>query len=241
MNLLDFRARVNNAVSTQLGTYTLPGGATTPAISVREFGESIPAGQKVSGLEVVIIKTPEVKPILTQGQTFVNEEWRVYLVQWPGQHRITAAINAIQEAFPLSNYQELRSLEKGLILAQGVFTIPEPSQSSLSTGPTLDVTGLLTFDGSNPLTLSTPALNDRAIESIVVEILATWSPGTSIIVGDDTVNNLFADGGDSDPLEVGEYQIFVEESLSRNRTLVAAFTGAPTTGSAAITVIFADN
>lgn len=60
MDLLSLRTAIQSTLNSVLGTYTLANGATTQAISVRAPGESLPAGTTVTGLEVVIVREPEL-------------------------------------------------------------------------------------------------------------------------------------------------------------------------------------
>ena len=82
MNLLELRNELASLLSASLGTYTLPNGATTPAISVRSSGEALPTGTTVTGLEVVLIRDPDLTPIPQYAEAGALRNWTVFLVDW---------------------------------------------------------------------------------------------------------------------------------------------------------------
>jgi hypothetical protein len=82
VNVLELRTELASLLSASLGTYTLPNGSTTPAIAVRSSGESLPAGTTVTGLEVVIIRDPNLTPIPQYAEPGALRTWTVFLVDW---------------------------------------------------------------------------------------------------------------------------------------------------------------
>lgn len=82
MNILSLRTELETTLVDVLGTYTLANGATTPAISVRDVGGSLPAGTQVTGLECVILREPELVPIRQYSKEHAFSRWTIYLVMW---------------------------------------------------------------------------------------------------------------------------------------------------------------
>lgn len=82
MDVLDLRTDLATRLASELGTYTLPNGAETPAIAVRASGENLPADTTASGLEVVIIRDPSLVPIRQYEQPGALPIWTVFLVAW---------------------------------------------------------------------------------------------------------------------------------------------------------------
>jgi hypothetical protein len=82
VNLLELRTELASLLSASLGTYTLPNGATTPAISVRSSGEALPTGTTVTGLEVVLIRDPDLTPIPQYSDSGALRSWTVFLIDW---------------------------------------------------------------------------------------------------------------------------------------------------------------
>lgn len=82
MNVLELRTELASLLSASLGTYTLPNGSTTPAIAVRSSGQALSAGTTVTGLEVVIIRDPDLTPIPQYADSGALRSWTVFLVDW---------------------------------------------------------------------------------------------------------------------------------------------------------------
>lgn len=105
MDVLTLRNNIEAVIEEFIGTYTLPSGAIVPAIAVLASGQPLNDNRMVSGLEVIIKRSP------TSGQarmTFdsVNRVnyWTVYLVQWKGgSYNIDEARRKLEEKFPGSN------------------------------------------------------------------------------------------------------------------------------------------
>lgn len=82
MNILELRTDLETLLAAELGTYTLPNSSTTPAISVRSSGESLPAGTVAAGLEVVIIRDPDLSAVPQYTNPDAIRTWTVFLVDW---------------------------------------------------------------------------------------------------------------------------------------------------------------
>ena len=82
MNILELRNELATLLAAELGTYTLPNGATTPAIAVRSSGETLPADTTCTGLEVVIIRDPDLTPIPQYTEAGALRTWTVFLIDW---------------------------------------------------------------------------------------------------------------------------------------------------------------
>lgn len=100
MNLLELRTDLATLLADVLGTYTLPNSETTPAISVRSSGEVLPAGTTVSGLEVVIIRDPDLTPIPQYTDAGALRIWTVFLVDWSDSTDLEPVGAYIIEAYP---------------------------------------------------------------------------------------------------------------------------------------------
>lgn len=103
MNLLSLRTELETTLTDVLGTYTLANGATTPAISVRAAGDSLPAGTSVAGLECVILRDPEVIPIRQYSKEQAFNRWTIYLVDWDGNASLQSIAGRLIWAYPNSN------------------------------------------------------------------------------------------------------------------------------------------
>jgi hypothetical protein len=91
MDLLSLRSQLATVLDPFLGTYTLANGITTPALAVRDEGEALAPGTKVTGLECVILETPEPRALLQYKAQGTLQDWTAYLVDWDG----TAALETI--------------------------------------------------------------------------------------------------------------------------------------------------
>lgn len=85
MDLLTLRESLETLLADDLGVYTLANGIETPAISVRAAGELTPAQTKVSGLECVIEKQPELSLIRQYAPGPAFRRYTLYLVSWDGK------------------------------------------------------------------------------------------------------------------------------------------------------------
>lgn len=107
MDILTLRTNLQSLLSGALGTYTYANGSTTPAISVRAVGESLPAGTTVTGMEVVIIRDPAVTPVLQYQNEEAFREWTVYLVGWTAGTSLSAAAGKITYSYPGARVTDL--------------------------------------------------------------------------------------------------------------------------------------
>jgi len=99
-SILSLRTALETTISSSLGTYTLANGSTTPAVTVRDYGDSPPPGQTVTGVELIIIRSPDLKPLLQFENQQVYETWSVYLVDWTGGTNLEDCVGKIIYAFP---------------------------------------------------------------------------------------------------------------------------------------------
>jgi hypothetical protein len=100
VNLLELRTELASLLSASLGTYTLPNGATTPAISVRSSGEALPTGTSVTGLEVVLIRDPDLTPIPQYTDSGALRSWTVFLIDWSDATDLEPIGAYLVEAYP---------------------------------------------------------------------------------------------------------------------------------------------
>jgi hypothetical protein len=107
MDALELRTEIAAALADDLGTYTLPNGATTPAISVRPEGQRLAAGTTAAGLEVVILSEPRLSPVGAYLQQDDRLEFIVFLVGWDDTADITAAAETLIFLFPDTVWQEI--------------------------------------------------------------------------------------------------------------------------------------
>lgn len=101
MNVREFRDALQATLAPALGSYQLPNGSSTPACSVRNWGDGPPAGTTVTGLEMVIIREPAAVPIRQYQNEQALNEWSCYLINWSGgNNSLQAAVNTIIAAWP---------------------------------------------------------------------------------------------------------------------------------------------
>jgi hypothetical protein len=103
MNVLSLRTALAITLVDVLGTYTLANGVTTPAIAVRAAGDSLPPGTRVSGLECVILREPELVPVRQYKKEHAFSRWTVYLVDWDGTSSLQTVAGRLIWAYPGSN------------------------------------------------------------------------------------------------------------------------------------------
>jgi hypothetical protein len=103
MNIRDLRIQLETTLASVLGTYRLPNGATTPAIAVRAWGESLPAGTVVEGLEVVVIRDPEMVELIQYRRAVAFHRWTLFLVDWTGDTSLQEVAGKLLWAYPGSN------------------------------------------------------------------------------------------------------------------------------------------
>jgi hypothetical protein len=107
MEVLALRSALQSLLSSALGTYTLGNGTTTAAVHVRAVGEPMPSGATVSGMELVIVRDPELDPILQYKTPNAFRLWTVYLVDWGGSANLEAAAALVLSSFPNTTIQTL--------------------------------------------------------------------------------------------------------------------------------------
>jgi hypothetical protein len=111
MNILSLRSLINGLLSSELGTYTFSSGQTTPSICVlpdNVFGMNYPPnGVTVSGLEVVLVDSFNIKhrPILRG--SYNKEFVEITLKQWDITKTTVAATNLLVYGIK-EDYLELR-------------------------------------------------------------------------------------------------------------------------------------
>jgi hypothetical protein len=103
MNIRDLRIQLETTLTDVLGTYRLANGATTPAIAVRAEGDSLPPGTVVEGLEVVILRDPELEPVRQYRQETARLRWTLYLVDWSGGVPLQTIAGRLIWAYPGTN------------------------------------------------------------------------------------------------------------------------------------------
>lgn len=100
MDVLTLRTSLESVLVDSLGTYTLSNGATTPAMSVRAVGESMPADTKVSGLEAILVRDPLPEPVPSYRDQKAFLRWTLFLVDWDGTNAPHEAAALILSAYP---------------------------------------------------------------------------------------------------------------------------------------------
>lgn len=103
MDVLTLRTELETVLVNYLGSYTLANGAKTPAISVRAPGESLPPNTSVSGLEVVIVREPELVPVRQYTREQAFSRWTLYLVDWSGDSSLQEIGGVLIAEYPGSN------------------------------------------------------------------------------------------------------------------------------------------
>lgn len=103
MDVLTLRTELETVLVNYLGSYTLANGAKTSAISVRAPGESLPPNTTVSGLEVVIVREPELVPVRQYTREQAFSRWTLYLVDWSGDSSLQEIGGVLIAEYPGSN------------------------------------------------------------------------------------------------------------------------------------------
>lgn len=111
MDVVTLRNQVQSALSSLLGTYTLGNGSTTPACSVRGYGESLPGKTTVSGLECIILREPDLKEQLQYANVEATRIWSVFLIDWGGTGVINRAAGKLIYTFPGASAENVSVLE----------------------------------------------------------------------------------------------------------------------------------
>lgn len=103
MDVLTLRTELETVLVNYLGDYTLANGAKTPAISVRAAGESLPPNTTVTGMEVVILREPELLPVRQYSYEQAFSRWTLYLVDWSGDTSLQEVGGVLIREYPGSN------------------------------------------------------------------------------------------------------------------------------------------
>lgn len=98
--VLGLRSSLATTLAGLLGTYTLPNGSTTPAISVRGPADGLPAATTVTGIECVILRQPELIASRTYKANQARPVWTVFLIGWSQQNDLIPAALAVIAANP---------------------------------------------------------------------------------------------------------------------------------------------
>ena len=110
MDIRTLRTSLEATLASQLGTYTYANGSTTPAIAARAWGEALPPRTTVTGLECLIIKNPELDPVVRQYREEVAfQRWTVFLVDWGGSVDLHDAASRLLWAYPGSEASTIQA------------------------------------------------------------------------------------------------------------------------------------
>jgi hypothetical protein len=107
VTILELREALETLLVDQLGTYRLANGIHTPAVSVRAVGEPMIAGTTVNGMELVIVRDPQLEPITQYQSPEAFRRWTVYLVDWDGKQDLASSAAAILRQYPGTTMQPL--------------------------------------------------------------------------------------------------------------------------------------
>ena len=105
MDVLTLREQLQTLLLEELGTYTLANGAQTPAVAVRATGEPMPTGTKVSGVELILRRNPDLEPVAAYQQEQSLRKWRVFLVDWQGTNNLDQLAGRIVYSYPGTEVQ----------------------------------------------------------------------------------------------------------------------------------------
>lgn len=105
MDVLTLRQELESLLVDELGTYTLGNGTRTPAVAVRATGEGMPTGTRVSGVELIIRRNPDLEPINSYQREVALRRWRVYLVDWEGDGDLDRLGGKVLYAYPGAELQ----------------------------------------------------------------------------------------------------------------------------------------
>jgi len=100
MDILQLRTELETLLVNSLGLYTLPNGAETPAVSVRAPGERMTAGTTVRGVELVLIRDPDMAPISQYSNQAAFRTWTAFLVDWNNDTDLEPLVAAVVEDYP---------------------------------------------------------------------------------------------------------------------------------------------
>jgi hypothetical protein len=103
MNVEALRDRLLLLLADELGTYTIgkpPKTNDTPAIAIQDSGESRPNDRAITGLEIIIRRSPERDHNSVYQGVQRKRTWQLFLVQHQGNHTLQGAIDKMELAFP---------------------------------------------------------------------------------------------------------------------------------------------
>lgn len=99
MNAEELRDELQLELRAELGTFLIA-GQSTPAIAILANGEGLPNDRGVSGLELIIVKSPiDYRPKTQFGGTNQIKTWQIFLTQYSGAYTIDAALRKIGNQF----------------------------------------------------------------------------------------------------------------------------------------------
>ncbi len=98
--LLNLRTQLESILASELGTYTLANGVPTPAVRCSDPSDGRAPGTKVSGIELVIEKQPELLPIRQYSQEFAVARWTAYIVAWGDDKTAGTSAQLIVNSIP---------------------------------------------------------------------------------------------------------------------------------------------
>lgn len=97
MTAEELRDRILEVLIEELGTYTIAGNVV-PAIAILSTGQSLPSDRTVSGLEIIIRREPDRKPVSTYSGAAAEQIFTVFFSQWEGNYTIGTALDKLDEA-----------------------------------------------------------------------------------------------------------------------------------------------
>lgn len=107
MNVLQLRTELETLLASVLGTYTLANGTEVPAVSVRSIGEGLATGTLVEGIELIIIRDPELSPVNQYMNQSASRSWILYLVDWDDTAELETVAAYIVHAYGGSTVESI--------------------------------------------------------------------------------------------------------------------------------------
>lgn len=136
MNISQLRETVTELLSASpnlVGTYTLPDGATLPAIYV-VGRQGVPKEWQVKGLEVTMEEFPSVNPRAMVGKVKNQQQWTLMLVDYTSNSSaLHGAANRLARRFPDAQF----SFRPEGDITYGQYRIRIPDTTLLSVYPRL--------------------------------------------------------------------------------------------------------
>lgn len=103
MTAEELRDRLLILLANELGTYTIGKPPLTNdalAICIQDSGEQRPNDRAITGLEIIIRRSPGRDSQGVYGGVQRKRSWQLFLVQHQGNHTLQAAIDKLELAFP---------------------------------------------------------------------------------------------------------------------------------------------